>query len=72
MTAHRGGAGSVPVGFLTANRQLPLGFTEDMILKAPSPDVMNKLARNMFSRCTRLTTMPTTYPLKMFCGSASN
>ncbi|MGI6325580.1 MAG: citrate/2-methylcitrate synthase [Saccharofermentanales bacterium] len=34
---------------LTANRQLPLGFTEDMILKAPSPDVMNKLARNVLS-----------------------
>ena len=26
-------------------RTLPPGFTEDMILKAPSPDVMNKLAR---------------------------
>ena len=26
-------------------RALPQGFTEDMILKAPSPDVMNKLAR---------------------------
>ncbi len=26
-------------------RNLPAGFTEDMILKAPSPDVMNKLAR---------------------------
>ncbi len=25
---------------------LPPGFTEDMILKAPSPDVMNKLARS--------------------------
>ncbi|NLM14356.1 MAG: citrate/2-methylcitrate synthase [Clostridiaceae bacterium] len=36
-------------GLLTANRQLPLGFTEDMILKAPSPDVMNKLARNVLS-----------------------
>ena len=35
-------------GLLT-NRQLPLGFTEDMILKAPSPDVMNKLARNVLS-----------------------
>ncbi len=28
-----------------SQRQLPDGFTEDMILKAPSPDVMNKLAR---------------------------
>ena len=27
-------------------RFLPAGFTEDMILKAPSPDVMNKLARS--------------------------
>lgn len=27
-------------------RTLPSGFTEDMILKAPSPDVMNKLARS--------------------------
>ncbi len=27
-------------------RTLPPGFTEDMILKAPSPDVMNKLARS--------------------------
>lgn len=26
-------------------RQLPENFTEDMILKAPSPDIMNKLAR---------------------------
>ncbi len=26
-------------------RPLPPGFTEDMILRAPSPDVMNKLAR---------------------------
>ncbi|MGI6333382.1 MAG: citrate/2-methylcitrate synthase [Saccharofermentanales bacterium] len=34
---------------LAANRQLPPGFTEDMILKAPSPDVMNKLARNVLS-----------------------
>ncbi len=26
-------------------RALPAGFTEDMILKAPSKDIMNKLAR---------------------------
>ncbi|MCX7726214.1 MAG: citrate synthase, partial [Chitinispirillaceae bacterium] len=26
-------------------RELPEGFTENMILKAPSPDIMNKLAR---------------------------
>ena len=30
---------------MAAYRPLPAGFTEDMILKAPSPDVMNKLAR---------------------------
>ncbi|MBN1891542.1 MAG: citrate/2-methylcitrate synthase [Clostridiales bacterium] len=28
-------------------RPLPQGFTEDMILKAPSPDIMNKLARSV-------------------------
>jgi citrate synthase len=30
---------------LASNRELPEGFTENMILKAPSPDIMNKLAR---------------------------
>ena len=30
---------------LESYRPLPKGFTEDMILKAPSPDVMNKLGR---------------------------
>jgi len=30
-------------------RTLPAGFTEDMIIKAPSPDVMNKLARGVLS-----------------------
>jgi citrate synthase len=30
---------------LDACRDLPDGFTENMILKAPSPDIMNKLAR---------------------------
>lgn len=30
-------------------RPLPAGFTEDMIIKAPSPDVMNKLARGVLS-----------------------
>ncbi|MDD4327220.1 MAG: citrate/2-methylcitrate synthase [Eubacteriales bacterium] len=30
---------------LTEYRQLPVNFTEDMIMKAPSPDIMNKLAR---------------------------
>jgi citrate synthase len=31
--------------FLDGKRELPEGFTENMILKAPSPDIMNKLAR---------------------------
>lgn len=30
-------------------RPLPRGFTEDMILKAPSPDVMNKLSRGVLA-----------------------
>ena len=30
-------------------RPLPRNFTEDMILKAPSPDVMNKLARGVLA-----------------------
>lgn len=31
------------------NRVLPNGFTEDMILKAPSSDIMNKLARSVLT-----------------------
>ncbi len=34
---------------LSTVRPLPKGFTEDMILKAPSPDVMNKLARSVLA-----------------------
>lgn len=34
---------------LTSYRELPYGFTEDMILKAPSPDIMNKLARTVLA-----------------------
>jgi citrate synthase len=34
-------------GMLDACRDLPDGFTENMILKSPSPDVMNKLARSV-------------------------
>jgi citrate synthase len=34
---------------LDSFRQLPDGFTEDMILKAPSPDIMNKLARTVLA-----------------------
>jgi len=32
---------------LGKKRELPSGFTEDMILKAPSNDIMNKLARSV-------------------------
>ena len=31
-------------GMLNQARQLPMGFTEDMILRAPSRDIMNKLS----------------------------
>ena len=34
---------------LSSVRPLPEGFTEDMIMKAPSPDVMNKLARSVLA-----------------------
>jgi citrate synthase len=34
---------------LGQNRPLPEDFTEDMILKAPSPDIMNKLARSVLA-----------------------
>ncbi len=30
-------------------RELPYGFAEDMILKAPSPNIMNKLARSILA-----------------------
>ena len=33
--------------FLGENRELPNNFVEDMILKAPSSDIMNKLARSV-------------------------
>ncbi len=36
-------------GALTAHQDLPHMFTEDMILRAPSPDVMNKLSRSVLS-----------------------
>lgn len=32
---------------LAAKRELPHGFTEDMVLRAPSSDIMNKLARSV-------------------------
>ncbi len=34
---------------LGKNRKLPGGFTEDMILKAPSSNIMNKLARSILA-----------------------
>ena len=34
---------------LSAHHTLPHMFTEDMIIKAPSPDVMNKLARSVLA-----------------------
>ena len=34
---------------LSRKRELPESFTEDMILKAPSPDVMNNLARSVLA-----------------------
>ncbi|MBN1787461.1 MAG: citrate/2-methylcitrate synthase [Sedimentisphaerales bacterium] len=36
--------------FLGRNRRLPEGFTENMILKAPSSDIMNKLARSVLAQ----------------------
>ena len=34
---------------LAQHRELPAGFTEDMIMKAPSPDIMNKLSRSVLA-----------------------
>ncbi|QUH27445.1 citrate/2-methylcitrate synthase [Vallitalea guaymasensis] len=34
---------------LGESREIPEGFTEDMILKAPSPNIMNKLARSVLA-----------------------
>lgn len=34
---------------LSACRELPEDFTEDMIMKAPSPDIMNKLSRSILA-----------------------
>ena len=34
---------------LSSVRRLPENFTEDMIMKAPSPDIMNKLARSILA-----------------------
>lgn len=35
--------------FLAYNRELPDSFTEDVILKGPSKDIMNKMARSVLS-----------------------
>lgn len=35
--------------YLAENRELPNNFTEDMILKAPSRDIMNKMARSVLA-----------------------
>lgn len=35
--------------YLGTKRKLPANFTEDMILKAPSSDIMNKLARSVLA-----------------------
>lgn len=35
--------------FLGSRRELPAFFTEDMIMKAPSPNIMNKLARGVLA-----------------------
>lgn len=37
------------IALLSNVRKLPHNFTEDMILKAPSPDIMNKLARSVLA-----------------------
>ena len=34
---------------LADNRELPENFTEDMIMKAPSPNIMNKMARSVLA-----------------------
>lgn len=37
------------IDMLDSRRDLPAGFTENMILKAPSPNIMNKLARSVLA-----------------------
>ncbi len=36
-------------GIISASRELPEDFIEDMIMKAPSPNIMNKLQRSVLS-----------------------
>ena len=49
-------------------RKLPNGFTEDMIMKSPSRNIMNKLARSVLS-CIPMMKIPTTPPWKIFSSS---
>ena len=35
--------------YISENRELPSGFSEDMIMKAPSKNIMNKLARSVLA-----------------------
>jgi len=35
--------------YISENRELPSGFAEDMIMKAPSKNIMNKLARSVLA-----------------------
>ncbi|MDL2327134.1 citrate synthase [Ruminococcaceae bacterium OttesenSCG-928-A11] len=37
------------MGILERNRELPAGFVEDIIMKAPSPNIMNKMANSVLS-----------------------
>lgn len=41
---------------LEAHRELPKDFAEDMIMKAPSPNIMNKMARSVLARIPMTTT----------------
>ena len=52
-------------------RTLPARFTEDMILKAPSPDVMNKLARSTLALYS-YDAPPRTRPWRTSCSRPSS
>lgn len=47
--AHPGTAGNQFASLLSECRELPDYFAEDMIIKAPSPNIMNKLARSVLA-----------------------
>ena len=53
---------------LAGYRTLPTSFVRDIIMKAPSSDMMNTWP-GAFSPCIPMTTGPTTSPFPMFCGS---